>query len=184
MRAVAPQINLAVDDVGVGPDRDPAADQTASPVSVAQRRERQLEHLGDLARTELPGLPRLDQADERVHGVAGGDRGRGLQRAHQLDRFRGQTDLLVGLAQRRRSQIGIALVAATAGERDLARVAAKVGAALGEDRPQLTLIDVQRNQHRGVDSSAHVECDRILGAQAGRAAGARGWHRQAASSPD
>ena len=55
----------------------------------------------------------------------------------QLDRGRVETDLLLGLAQRRGVEVGVAGVAAAAGEGDLAGVAAQVGAALGEDQARL-----------------------------------------------
>jgi len=48
-----------------------------------------------------------------------------------------ETDLLFGLAQRRRPQVGVLGVAAATGEGDLAGVAPQVGAALGEDQARV-----------------------------------------------
>ena len=45
-------------------------------------------------------MPGLDQPNERIDRVAGGDRRRGLERPDDLDRAAGQADLLLGLAQR------------------------------------------------------------------------------------
>ena len=78
----------------------------------------------------------LDQPDERIDGVVGGDRRRRLQRADQLDGVGRQADLLLGLAQRGQAQVGLVVVLAAAGERDLAGVAAQVVAAAGEDGVQ------------------------------------------------
>ncbi len=63
-----------------------------------------------------------------------------------------EADLLLGLAQRRRAQVGVARVPAAAGKRDLTGVPAQVGAALGEDEPRLVVGPaVERQQDRGVD---------------------------------
>ena len=69
------------------------------------------------------------------------------------------------LAQRRETQIRVGLVAATAGERDLAGVAAQVGAAFGEHGVQLVMVQVQGDQHRRIDPPSDVERDRVLRAQ-------------------
>ena len=74
-----------------------------------------------------------DPADEGVDPVPG-DEGRGGGRAPLSSTRRAERDLLLGLAQRGPGQVGVAGVLAPAGERDLAGVAAKVGAALGEDQ--------------------------------------------------
>jgi hypothetical protein len=52
-------------------------------------------------------VARLDQPDERIDRVVRGDRRRGLQGAEQLDAVGLQADLLVGLAQRGRRQVGV-----------------------------------------------------------------------------
>ena len=94
------------------------------------------------------------QPDEGVDPVAG-DEGRGRrQRPAQLDRGRVEADLLLGLAQRRRAEVGVARVAAPAGKGDLAGVAAQVGAALGEDQARLLGPAVERQQHRRVVTGA------------------------------
>ncbi len=82
-----------------------------------------------------------------------GDEGPGRRQAFaQLDDARVEADLLLRLAQRRRSQVGVAVVAAAARERDLAGVAAQVGAALGEDEPGLVVGPaVERQQHGRLD---------------------------------
>jgi hypothetical protein len=78
-----------------------------------------------------------DEADEGVDAEVG-DEGRGRrQRPDQLDPARGEGDLLLGLAQRRRRQVGVDLVLAAAGEGDLAGVAPQVLPPLGEDQPRL-----------------------------------------------
>jgi hypothetical protein len=64
-----------------------------------------------------------------------------------------QADLLVGLAQRGLQQV-LAGVAAAAGERDLASVAAQVVLALGEDKA------------RGLGPAVHGDQDSGLGATA------------------
>jgi hypothetical protein len=74
----------------------------------------------------------------------------------QLDRGRVEADLLLRLAQRRRRQVGVAVVAAAAGERDLAGVAAQIRAALGEDQAGLLGPAVDRQQDRRLGAAAAV----------------------------
>ena len=114
-------------------------------------------------------MPRLDEADERIDGVVGGDRRRRLQGAHELDRPRRQPDLLLGLAQRGQPQVGLVVVLASAGERDLAGVAAHVVAAPGEHRVQLAVGDVERHEHGRVDAPVHVERRGVPGVEEHRA---------------
>ena len=60
-----------------------------------------------------------------------------------------QADLLLGLAQRGLAQIGVLGIAAPAGKRDLAGVAAQVGASLREDRMRpLVGVQEQRDENR------------------------------------
>ena len=154
---------MVADLVGVGAERHAAPDQPSLAVRRAHRLERQLEHVGDLRRGQLPGEIRLDQADERIDGVVG-DEGRGRrQRADDLDRVGREPDLLVRLAQGRRRQVGVARVAPAAGERDLARVALEVVAALGEDEVRLAvLVEVERGQDGGLGPAVDVDGQRGL----------------------
>ena len=62
----------------------------------------------------------------------------------------GQPDLLLRLAQRGGAEVGLALVVASARERDLARVPAQIVVALGEHRVQPAALEIQRHQHGGV----------------------------------
>ena len=101
---------LALDLVGRGVDGDAAADQAAHLVALAQQLEREGEDGLDLGRVGLEAqLGRVRrQADEGVDPVAG-DEGRDRrQGADQLDRGGVEGDLLLGLAQRRRRQVGVA----------------------------------------------------------------------------
>ena len=84
--------------------------------------------------------------------VAGHERADRRQRAHELDAARVEPDLLVGLTQRGQAQILVGLVLAPAGERDLTRVPAQVGAALGEHRGE-----PDRVERSGTSTAASVE---------------------------
>jgi hypothetical protein len=91
-------------------------------------------------------------ADEGVDSVAGDEGVGGRQLFAQLDFGRVQANLLLGLAQRGCAEVGVARVAPTAGKRDLAGVAAQVGAALGEDEPRLVARPaVERQEDGGFD---------------------------------
>src|SRR5581483_3538031 len=90
---------MIADDVGVRAYRQSAADQPAPGVAVQEVGKREFDHLGDLAGAERPRHSGFDHPDERIHGVAGGDRWRGLKRSEDLHSIRGQTDLLLGFAQ-------------------------------------------------------------------------------------
>jgi hypothetical protein len=98
-----------------------------------------------------------------VHPVAGDEGPGGWQGAADLDVARGEGDLLLGLAQRRRDQIGVGGVVPPTGERDLAGVAAEVGAALGEDQSRALGPAVERQQDGGVDVAAGLDRPRLLG---------------------
>jgi hypothetical protein len=160
-----PPDELVADDVGLGADRQTASQQTPAGVTGSQIGERQLEHGGDLARAQLPRPAGLDQPHERIDGVASRDRRRGLQRAEHLDRLTREPDLLLGLAQRGREQIVVLGVTAPAGKRDLAGVTAQVVAASGEHGVQVAALEVQRDQHRRLGPSPHVEADRVGGGE-------------------
>ena len=84
-----------------------------------------------------------------------------------------QADLLLGLAQRGQPQVGLVVVLAPAGERDLAGVAAQVVAAAGEDGVQLAAGDVERDEHGGVDAAVDVERRGLPGVEEDRAQRAR-----------
>ena len=127
---------MAVDLVGRGAERDPLSHEPALAVDGAQRLDRQFEHLGDLVLAEHPLEALLDQPDERIDRVVGDEGRRRLERAEQVDGAGRQADLLVRLAQGGRAQVRVLVIAAAAGERDLAGVAAEVRAALGEDGVQ------------------------------------------------
>ena len=72
-----------------------------------------------------------------------------------------EPDFLVRLAQRRGGEVGVLGVAASAGERDLAGVAAEVVAALGEDRVQLAvLVEVERGEDGGLGAAVDVDGQR------------------------
>jgi hypothetical protein len=73
-----------------------------------------------------------------------------VQGLAELDHRGIQADLLLRLAQGGGGEVGVLLVAAAAGEGDLAGVAAQVGAALGEDEARLLGPAVERQQDRGV----------------------------------
>jgi hypothetical protein len=94
-------------------------------------------------------------ADEGVDAVAGDERVRGRQRLAQFDYPRVEADLLLGLAQSGRAEVGVAGVAAAARKRDLTGVAAQVGAALGEDEAGLIVRPAEeRQQDRRLDRLA------------------------------
>ena len=67
------------------------------------------------------------------------------------------------LPQRGRAQVLVGLVLASSGERDLARVAAEVRAALGEHGGER--VAVERHQHRRVLRARRVHVGRLLGRQ-------------------
>jgi hypothetical protein len=148
-------------------DGDAAADQAAHLVALAQQLQREGEDGLDLGGVRLQGeLAGVgDGADERVDAVAGDEgRDRG-QRAGQADRGGVESDLLLGLAQRRRRQVGVARVLAAAGEGDLAGVPPQVGAALGEDQPRLVGPAVEGKEDRRVGAAPRLDRRRLLGGQ-------------------
>jgi hypothetical protein len=134
-----------------------------------RRAQRHLHHLGDLVGRGPPLAAGLDEPDEGIDRVVGGDGGRRLQRADELDRAGRQADLLLGLAQGGQPQVGLVVVLAPAGERDLARVAAQVLAPAGEDRVQLAAGDVERHEHGGVDAAVDVQRGGLPGVEEDRA---------------
>ena len=114
--------HVAADLVDVGLERHPAPHEALERVAGDEVVERELEHLGDLGLLRDPLEAVLDQPDERIDRVVGDERADGRERADHVDRVRRQPDLLVRLAQRGLQQ-RLAVVAAPARERDLARVA-------------------------------------------------------------
>lgn len=132
-------------------DGDAAPDQAAHLIARAQDLQREGEQGLDLGRVRLQvELARVgDAPDERVDPVAG-DEGVGRrQLLAQLDDGGIEADLLLGLAQRGRTEVGVLGIAAPAGKRDLARVAAQVGAALGENEPRLVIRPAIERQEDG-----------------------------------
>jgi hypothetical protein len=71
-----------------------------------------------------------------------------------LDDCRIEPDLLVGLAQRGGGKVGVTCVPASSRERDLSRMAAQVGPALGEDEAGLVRPAVEGQQDSRVDGLA------------------------------
>jgi hypothetical protein len=152
---------VLADHVGVGAERDAAAQDAAASVALAQRAQRELQHLGDLGLGRQPGLSRLDEPHEGVDGVVGGDGRRRLQGAEELDAAGIEADLLLRLAQRRGAQVGVLGVLAAAGERDLAGVAPEVVAPPGQDDVRLVADEEERNQDGRVGAAVDVEGRRL-----------------------
>jgi hypothetical protein len=92
-----------------------------------------------------------DVAEEGVDAVPGDEGSGGRQLCGDLDGGRVEADLLLGLADGGRREVGVVLVAPPAGEGDLAGVAAQVGAPLGEDQAGLVGPPVERQQDGRVD---------------------------------
>src|SRR5512139_583769 len=88
-----------------------------------------------------------------VVGDEGADRRQG---ADDLDDFRREPDLLLGLAQRRVEK-PLARVAAPAWKGDLAGVPLQVRAALGEDETWVVRPAVHRHEYRGLGAPVRVE---------------------------
>src|SRR2546430_1420433 len=106
----------------------------------------------------------LDHADERVDRIVRGDRRRRRQRAHQLDRVARQADLLLGLAEGRVTEVLLLFldVLAATRERDLTSMSAQVLPATREHSVQLAVLDVEGNEHGGVDTAVNVEPRSVL----------------------
>jgi len=142
-------------------DRHAPTHEAADRVALAQHGEREGEQGLDLGRAgPQVELARVrDAADEGVDAVAG-DEGVGRrQRLAELDRGRVEADLLLGLAQRRRGEVGVCVVLAAAGEGDLAGVAAQVGAPLGEDQPWVVVRPaVEGEENRCVNGGGRLTC--------------------------
>jgi hypothetical protein len=135
-----------------------ATDEAADRVSVPQGPEREGEHRLDLARVrlerQLSGV--RDQPDERMDPIAGGE-GRGrAQLPGQLDRGGVEADLLLRLAQGRRREVRVALVAAPAREGDLPGVSSQVGPPLGEDQAGIVGPAEERQQDRRLDTAQMI----------------------------
>jgi len=148
---------MLTDHVDVGSKRNAATGEPLAPETGAQAGQVELEHGLDLAGRRRPLKSGLDQAHERMDRVVGGDRRSGLQRPDQLDARARQADLLLRLAQRGQAQVGLVVVLTPARERDLARVAAKVVMALGEDGVQRAVAHEQGDEDGSVDASMNVE---------------------------
>ena len=128
---------VLLDDVRVGLERDPApfhAVRVRPARSVSSGSSSTASTSSADGRQSTAGR---DRADERVDHVVRRERRRSRQRAEQAHIRAGQADLLLRLAQRGHAQVGVARVAASAGKGDLARVAAQVRAAPGENHDGL-----------------------------------------------
>ena len=145
-------------------DRDAAPDQAPHRVSAVEDVEREGQERLDLVRArpqvELRGVG--DPADERVDPVARDEGRGGGQGAAQLDRRGREPDLLLGLPQGGADQVLVVGVLAPTGERDLAGMAAKVGAALGEDQAGLLGPAVEREEDGGVGVAADLDRPRLF----------------------
>ncbi len=147
-----------VHDERVRPEGDAPAQQPAASPPCLERRERELEHVGHLGRRRRPAVAGLDEPDEGVDRVARRDRRRRLQGSDDLDRARGQPDLLLRLAQRGEAQVAVGRVLAPTRERDLARVAAQVVAAPGQDRVDgVVAVEEERHEDGRVRAAEDVE---------------------------
>src|SRR5713101_6178127 len=120
----------------------------AAVARVAQRGERHVENFGHLlrigAQIELP----VNHSDERRHryiGAAGRAPGKSAEHLHAL---RVESDLLVRFAQRRRQQILVATLEASAGKGDLSAMAREPIRAARVDHVEVTVALEQRDQHR------------------------------------
>ncbi len=160
---------MLADLVGRGADGDAAADQAAHLVRVAELVEREVEDRGDLGRLHGELEAGLDEADERVDLIAGHEGADRRQGAGDIDDARLEGDLLLGLAERRGEEAVIAFVVTPPGERDLAGVAAQVGAALGEDEAWIVGPAVEGQEDGGVGLAVGVEDRGRFGRQQGAA---------------
>ena len=112
-----------------------------------------------------------DQADEGVDLVAGDEGADRRQGADHLDVAGSRPISSSASRSAVASSSSAGIVPAPAGKRDLAGVAAEVGAALGEDQAGLLGVAVDRHQHGGV-GRARARCiaGRLPGDRAGRCA--------------
>ena len=148
-------------------DRHAAADEAPHPERVPKLVETEHQHRCHLGRVRPQGRLLGDQADDRMDLVPGDERAHGRQRAGDLHDARIEADLLLGLAQRGGDEVRVSGVAAPARERDLAGVAAHVGAALREDQAGALWVAEQRQQHGGVGASRCAQSPRFDGVAAG-----------------
>ena len=101
----------------------------------------------------------------RVDQVARHERADRRERAEQVDVVGREADLLLRLAQRGRLQLLVGVVAAAARERDLAGVAAQVLPALREDRVQLVVAHVERDEHGRLRLASETRRSRLSGSR-------------------
>ena len=177
-RRRAPDHRVLGEVVDVAAKRDPAVQQAPARARGAQVAEAQLEHLVDLARRERPLRPGLDETDDRIDAEVRRDGRHRVQRAEHLDGVARQPDLLLGLAQGGRHEVGVLLVAPPAGKRDLAGVAAQVVAAAGEDGVHPVVV-VERDEDGGLRAAVDLHGGRLGGVQQDRAQGVRQRARRA-----
>jgi len=92
-----------------------------------------------------------DSSYKRMNAVTGDERTGGWQLLADLDPGGVETDLLVGFAQCGRGEVGIAVVLAPTGERDLACVPSEVCAPLRENESWFVWPPIERQQDCRVD---------------------------------
>jgi hypothetical protein len=139
-------------------DGDAAADQAAHLIALPKDVEREGEHGLDLGGVGLQvQLSRMrDAADEGVDAVAGDESAGGGELLAELDRRGLEADLLMGLAQRGGCEVGVGVVLASAGKRDLAGVPSQVRPPLGEDQAGIIRPAIERQQDRRVSSAVDL----------------------------
>ena len=114
--------------------------QPAPRVGVGERARGRREDPDDLGLLEPPRRVGRDAAEERVDAPAGRAASRAAAARRRPRRVsRGEADLLLGLAQRRREQVGVARLRLAAREPELAAVQAAVVGADDEHDAQLAV---------------------------------------------
>ena len=126
--------HVAVHRVGGRPEGHAPAHRRFISCPRTRSSQRELQHPGHLGLLGGPAGAGRTIADEREYAVAGDEGAHGGSAPTSFTRRPRQADLLLGLAQGGVAQVLVGLVLAPARKRDLARVAAQVGAPLGEYR--------------------------------------------------
>src|SRR3984893_9863074 len=124
------------------------ARRTAMVLRVHHKGERHLEHLGDLERVDSERKRHFDDADDRGD-LEPGPGHISIEPADHRDMVPRQPDFLLGLAQRRLSRIGVALLDASAGKRNLPGMRRQMRGALGQQHGHALGAVDERDQHRG-----------------------------------
>src|SRR6266850_4487528 len=159
----APDVALAVGHGVVAP-LAALPDTAVEPVVllVEEVLQRHLEHVGDLAWVCTGGESRRDEADYRGDLVARAGAVM-IDRADDVDEMPRQADFLLGLAQRRRHRVGIAVLPAAAGKGDLTGMARHVVGPLGQQYRDAGLAAHQRHQHGGRPEALRRRHDAVQG---------------------